>query len=118
MEDYGTEYIVGFGYIIKDVKLKMRYMGKRKTIKGDLNIRADLSMRDNEISIRRILDDDLQISGGQKLFTLKFNAQYTLSKNFNVSLFYDQMITKYKISSAIPLSTLRAGLSATFTFGN
>ncbi|MGV4529684.1 T9SS outer membrane translocon Sov/SprA [Ornithobacterium rhinotracheale] len=117
-EDYGSEIVVGFGYIIKDVSLKMYYMGKRKTIKGDLNLRADLAMRDNEVSIRRILTDDLQVSGGQKLFSLKFNAQYMFSKNFNVSLFYDQMITKYKISTAYPLSTLRAGINATFTFGN
>ncbi|MRI62536.1 cell surface protein SprA [Ornithobacterium rhinotracheale] len=117
-EDYGNEIVVGFGYIIKEVPLKMYYMGKRKTIKGDLNLRADLAMRDNEVSIRRILTDDLQISGGQKLFSLKFNAQYMFSKNFNVSLFYDQMITKYKISTAYPLSTLRAGINATFTFGN
>ncbi|MBV7441068.1 cell surface protein SprA [Weeksellaceae bacterium TAE3-ERU29] len=117
-EDYGSEFVVGLGYILKDVTFKMRYMGKRRTIKGDLNLRADLAMRDNEISIRRILTDDVQINGGQKIFSLKFNAQYMFSKNFNVSLFYDQMITKYKISTAYPLSTLRAGISATFTLGN
>lgn len=117
-ENYGNELIVGFGYIIKDVKMNMRYMGKKKTIKGDLNLRADLSIRDNETKIRRILDDDSQITGGQNIFSLRLNAQYSLSKSLNISLFYDQMMTKYKISTAFPLSTIRAGINATFTFGN
>ena len=117
-EDYGKEYIVGFGYILKDVKINMRYMGKKKTMKGDVNLRADLAIRDNEMRIRRILEDDSQITGGQNVFSLKFEAQYLLSQNFNISLFYDQMMTKYKISTAFPLSTVRAGLRATFTFGN
>lgn len=116
-EDYGSEFIFGFGYIINDVKLKMRYMGKRKTLSGDINLRADLSIRDNEISIRDLLDNDFQVSGGQRIFSLKVNAQYILSDNFNVSLFYDQTITKYKISTSFPLSTLSAGISATFIFG-
>lgn len=117
-EDFGNELIVGFGYIWKDVKLKMRYMGKKKTIKGDVNLRADLSIRDNEMVIRRILDDDTQVTGGQNIFSLKIEAQYMLSQNFNISLFYDQMMTKYKVSTAFPLSTTRAGIRATFQFGN
>ena len=117
-EDYGDELIVGLGYILKDVKVGMRYMGKKKELKGDVNFRADLSIRDNEMRIRRILEDDSQITGGQNVFSLKFEAQYLLSQNFNISLFYDQMMTKYKISTAFPLSTIRAGLRATFTFGN
>ena len=117
-EDFGSEFIFGFGYILKDVKLNMRYMGKKQTLKGDVNFRADLSIRDNEMRIRRILDDDSQVTGGQNIFSLKLNAQYMLSQNFNIALFYDQMITKYKISTAFPLSTVRAGIRATFTFGN
>ena len=117
-EDYGNEFIFGFGYILKDVRLNMRYMGQRTTLSGDVNFRVDLSMRDNEMRIRRILDDNSQITGGQNIFSLKLNAQYMLSQNFNVSLFYDQMMTKYKISTAFPLSTVRAGIRATFTFGN
>lgn len=117
-EDYGTEYIVGAGYVIKDLKIKMRYQGKNKTIKGDMNFRVDGRMRDSETRIRRILDGDSQITGGQKLFSLQFSADYDFSKNFNLKFFWDQMITKYKISTAYPISTIRAGFSLTINFGN
>ncbi|WP_260209808.1 T9SS outer membrane translocon Sov/SprA [Apibacter adventoris] len=117
-EDYGDEVVFGLGYILKDVKLKLRYRGDYKTIKGDLNIRGDVSIRDNKTTIRRLVELDSQVTGGQNLVSVKFSTDYNFSKNFNLKFFYEQMITKYKISTAYPLSTIRAGLSATFTFGN
>lgn len=122
-EDYGSEYIVGFGYIFKDFKIKMRYQGNEKTIKGDLNIRGDFSVRDNETRIRRIpvnlIDvEDVQITGGQRIMSFKVSADYSVSQNLNVRFFWDQMLSEYKISTAFPISQIRAGFSATFTFGN
>jgi cell surface protein SprA len=117
-EDYGTEYVLGMGYVIKDLKLKMRYQGKSKTFTGDLNFRADVRLRDSETRIRRILEDDSQVTGGQKLLSIQFSADYDFSKSFNLKFFWDQMMTEYKISTAYPISTIRAGLSATLTFGN
>ncbi|MFN3020994.1 cell surface protein SprA [Chryseobacterium sp. TY3] len=116
-EDMGTEYVVGYGYILKDLKLKINFKGRPRDIKSDLNIRADLALRDNKTRITNILIDDSQVTGGQKLLTLKLSADYNMSQNFNLKFFYDQMVTKYKISTAFPLSTVRAGLTATFTFG-
>jgi len=116
-EDLGSEYVFGFGYILKDLKLKVRYHGKEKNLKSDLNIRADFSLRDNQTRITNILLDDSQITGGQKLMSVKLSADYNISQNFNLRFFYDQLMTKYKISTAFPLSTIRAGLTATFNFG-
>jgi len=117
-DDYGNEIVAGFGYLLKDVKMKMRYRGTTKTITGDLNIRGDVSLRDNQTTIRRLIERDSEITGGQTLLSVKLSTDYNLTKNFNLKFFYEQMVTKYKISTAYPLSTIRAGLSATFTFGN
>ena len=116
-EDLGSEFVFGFGYIIKNLKLKERYKGKEKNLKSDLNVRADFSLRDNQNKITNILLDDSQITGGQKLMSVKLSADYNISQNFNLRFFYDQLMTKYKISTAFPLSTVRAGLTATFNFG-
>lgn len=115
-EDVGKEYIIGFGYIIKDLKLKMNFKGKAKTIKSDLNIRGDFSLRDSQTRITNILQNDSQVTGGQKMMSIKLSADYNMSQNFSLRFFYDQLLTKYKISTAFPLSTIRAGLTATFTF--
>jgi cell surface protein SprA len=116
-EDLGSEFVFGFGYILKDLKLKIRYQGKEKNLKSDLNVRVDFSLRDNQTKITNILLEDSQITGGQRLMSVKVSADYNISQNFNLRFFYDQMMTKYKISTAFPLSTVRAGLTATFTFG-
>mgnify|MGYP003603654885 FL=1 len=116
-EELGNEFVVGYGYILKDLKIRINYKSKPRDIKSDLNIRADLSMRDSKTTITNILIDDSQITGGQKIFSLKFSADYNMSQNLNLKFFYDQMMTKYKISTAFPLSTVRAGITATLTFG-
>ncbi|MFC6268307.1 cell surface protein SprA [Frigoriflavimonas asaccharolytica] len=118
-EDSGTGYVLGFGYIIKDFRLgnlggPTGRGGARTT--SDLNIRGDVELRDNRTMISNILLDDSQVTGGQRLLTIKLSADYSVNKNVNLRLFYDQLMTKYKISTAFPLTTVRAGISATFTF--
>ncbi|WP_313373699.1 cell surface protein SprA [Chishuiella sp.] len=130
-EDYGSEFIFGLGYIFKDFKMKIRYQGNQKTIKGDLNLRADLSIRDSKTTIRKIVfnyDDvanpdtatslygDSQVTGGQRISTLKLTADYSISQNLSLSFYWNQTMSKYKISTAYPISQIRTGLSATFTF--
>lgn len=65
-EDSGSEYILGFGYILKDLKLKLRIRGKTRTIKSDLNLKFDFSLRDNKTRITNLLEADSQVTGGKK----------------------------------------------------
>lgn len=116
-EDDSKEYILGFGYLVKDLKMKLRFKGRDRNIVSDLNIRGDFSLRDSRTRITNILLEDSQVTGGQKLMGIKITADYNMSQNFNLSFFYDQLLTKYKISTAFPLSTIRAGIRATFNFG-
>lgn len=118
-EDEGTDYVVGLGYIIKDFRLGTRNIRRRagtSRVSTDLNIRGDIRLRDNITRISNILLNDSQITGGQRLLSIDLSADYNVSQNLNLKLFYQQMMTKYKISTAFPLSTVRAGITATFTF--
>ncbi|KMQ68000.1 gliding motility protein [Chryseobacterium sp. FH2] len=118
-EDANSEYVVRVGYIIRNFRLGMTNVRGRGKGKGsDLNIRGDFSLRDSKTSITNILLNDSQITGGQKLMNIKISADYNVSENLNLRVFYEQMTSKYKISTAFPLSTIRAGISATFTFGD
>ncbi|MBK1894133.1 T9SS outer membrane translocon Sov/SprA [Chryseobacterium paridis] len=118
-EDANTEYVVRLGYIIRNFRLGVNDTRRRGKGKGsDLNIRGDFSLRDSRTSVTNILLDDSQLTGGQRLMNIKLSADYNVSENLNLRVFYEQMTSKYKISTAFPLSTVRAGLSATFTFGD
>ncbi|QMU63210.1 MAG: cell surface protein SprA [Flavobacteriaceae bacterium] len=114
----GTEYVFGIGYVIKDVKLTTRFTGKKQILKGDINIRADASLRDNLTLIRAIDRENDQISGGQKLFSLKLTADYRLSSNLTASFYYNHQTSKYAISTTFPRQTINGGFNIIYNLGN
>ena len=115
-EIIGSEIVLGLGYIIKDVQFNMRIAGKRRRVKSDLNLKADLSVRNTKTVIRKFADGDNQITGGQSAISIKAKADYSFTKYFNLSLFYNHDTTKYAISTAFPVSNIRFGLSARLAF--
>ncbi|MCF6279915.1 MAG: cell surface protein SprA [Flavobacteriaceae bacterium] len=114
----GKEYVIGAGYRIKDLKLRYRFDGKKQTLKGDLNLKADVTLRDNTTLIRDVDEDNDQITGGQRLFSIKFLADYALNRNLTASFYYDQNSSRYAISTSFPRSSFSAGLIIRYTIGN
>ncbi|WP_405609997.1 cell surface protein SprA [Polaribacter sp. Asnod1-A03] len=113
----GTEYIFGLGYIIKDVKFDTRFTGKKQTLKGDVNLRADVSLRDNLTQIRSVDEDNNQISGGQKLFSIKFTADYRLSSSLTASFYYNHQTSRYAISTTYPRQSINGGFNIIYNLG-
>lgn len=113
----GTEYIFGLGYVFKDVKVNTRFTGKKQTLKGDVNLRADVSLRDNLTQIRAIQEDNNQISGGQRLFSIKFTADYRLSNNLTASFYYNHQTSRYAISTTFPRQAINGGLNIIYNLG-
>ncbi|MFC2127681.1 cell surface protein SprA [Bacteroidota bacterium] len=114
----GTEYVFGLGYVVKDLKMRSRLGGKRKTLKGNLNMKADISFRQNANIIRTIDTENNQITGGQDVFSLKVSADYNLSKNLIATFYYDQSASKYAISTSFPRQSISTGVSITYNLGN
>jgi len=114
----GIEYIVGLGYRFKDVRLKMKTGNTTTTFKGDINLKADFGIRNNSTIIRSIDIDNNQITGGQKLISFKFVADYALNKSMIASLFYDQNSSEFLISTTFPRKSVNAGVTLRYTIGN
>ncbi len=117
-ETSGDEYILGLGYRLKDVRLKTRLAGRPTTLKGDINFRADLSLRDNVTVIRSLDVLNNQVTAGQKLWGLKLTADYALTKNLQAQFFYDHTFSEFAISTAFPQTTIRSGFTLRYNFGN
>ena len=113
----GTEYVFGLGYVFKDVKMRTSFTGKTQTLKGDINLRADISLRDNITLVRSIDTDNDQISGGQKLFSIKFSADYRLNSNLTTSFFYNHQTSRYAISTTFPRQSINAGFNFIYNLG-
>ncbi|QCE41586.1 cell surface protein SprA [Psychroserpens sp. NJDZ02] len=114
----GNEYVVGLGYRFKDVTINSKLAGPKTKIVADLIMSADVSVRDNKTIIRYLDLDNNQITNGQTIWGLKYNAEYAFSKNLTGLFYFDYTFSEYAISTAFPQTTIRSGLTLRYNFGN
>ena len=109
----GVEYVIGSGYRFKNVKFPIAVGGT--TPKSDLNLRLDLSLRQNNTVIRSIEAGQNQVTAGQNIISIKASADYVISQRLNVRTFYERVINKPVISTSFPSSNTNIGISLRFT---
>ncbi|MFH4964616.1 cell surface protein SprA [Gaetbulibacter sp. M235] len=117
-EIQGKEYVLGLGYRIKDVRIKSNLAGPKKRIVSDLNMKADVSVRDNKTIIRYLDLENNQVTSGQTIWGLKYSADYAFSKNLTGIFYFDYTFSEYAISTAFPQTTIRSGFTLRYNFGN
>ena len=115
----GVEYIVGLGYRFKDVIFSSRLADNPTgIIKSDINLKGDLSYRNNQTIVRYLDYDNNQLAGGQNIWSLKITADYAFSKNLTAIFYYDHSFSKAVISTTFPLTNIRSGFTMRYNFGN
>ncbi|MEL1239545.1 T9SS outer membrane translocon Sov/SprA [Flavobacterium flavipallidum] len=115
----GVEYIMGLGYRFKNVIFSSRLADNPTgVIKGDINLKADLSYRNNQTIVRYLDYDNNQLGGGQNLWSLKVTADYSFSKNLTAIFYYDHSFSKAVISTSYPITNIRSGFTLRYNFGN
>ena len=115
----GLEYILGFGYRIKDVTINSRFAdGPAGVIKSDINIKADFSLRNSQTIVRHLDYNDNRLAGGQNLWSVRVTADYAFSKYLTAIFFYDHSFSKAVISTSFPLTNIRSGFTIRYNFGN
>jgi cell surface protein SprA len=117
-EQSGNEYVVGMGYRLKDLRIRTSLGGRRVMLSGDLNLKADFSYRKNITILRNLEYDNNQVTAGQTLMSIKFSANYNLSKNLTSAFFYDHNFSEFAISTAFPQTSIRSGFTIRYNFGN
>lgn len=115
----GNEYIVGLGYRVKDVIFStILAEDPSGVIKSDLNLKADVSFRNNKTIVRYLDYDNNQLGGGQNIWSIKFTADYSFSKNLTAIFYYDHSFSKAVISTTFPITNIRSGFTLRYNFGN
>ncbi|MEC8599227.1 MAG: cell surface protein SprA, partial [Bacteroidota bacterium] len=117
-ETLGDEYIVGLGYRLKDVRFRTNISGRRVILSGDLNVKIDVSYRNNLTLLKNLEYDNNQVTAGQKLMAIKVTADYALTKNLTALFFYDHNFSEFAISTAFPQTSIRSGFTIRYNFGN
>jgi cell surface protein SprA len=110
-----NELILGAGYRFDDVQIVIRTGGVQRAFKSDLNLRLDLSMRDNKTVARKLVEDVNQPVVGQKVFAAGITADYVLSDRFNLSIFADYTMNDPFVANTFPTSNTNIGFSLKFT---
>lgn len=115
IENLSNDLVIGMGYKITDLKLFGTSKNKSK-ISNDMNIRADISFRDQSALSRNIQQNSTQATSGNKAIKISCSADYTLSKMLTVRLYYDRQRNAPLVSSvSYPVTSSNFGASLRFS---
>ena len=136
-EGRSNDWVFGVGYKISDFrifgsgasrKIKKAQGGKNSNtnrssstskksgVNHDLNMRLDITLRDQAAITRDIASRTSAASSGNSALKISFMADYTLSRLLTMSFYYDrQTNTPLLSSSSYPTTTRDFGLSMKFS---
>ena len=90
--------MIGAGYRIRGLILPFEVFGVRK-LKNDVNIKADVGLRD-DISSNNYLAQNLNVvTRGQKVITISPSIDYIVSDKLTLRFYYDRRQTIPYIST-------------------
>lgn len=115
LETRGNELVIGLGYRIKKVKFPFALTAGAAKVENPLNLRADISIRGNKTVNHGINDNVHQVTGGQRMVSIKTAADYVLNNRLNLRIFFDKVLTRPEISTSFPSSNTSGGFSLRFT---
>lgn len=107
-EVLGNEWVIGSGYRFTKVKVI------DKIPANDLNVRFDMSFRDNLTVVRKIVENTNQATAGQRVISIKASADYNVSQNLVVQLYYDQVLNTPKVATSYPTGNMSTGIRLRF----
>ncbi len=110
-ETNSKEWVVGFKWMKKGIKLPFRIPGTdSKKLQNDLSTNLTLSMRDDATSNSRLDQTNAYGTGGQKVITIQPSIDYVYNKRINIKFFFDQRRVTPYISTSAPTIATRAGI--------
>jgi cell surface protein SprA len=112
-EIFKTDFTFGTGYRFENFNkvLKIKKTGGAN-FNNELKVRLDVSYAKMQSLIRKIQDNFTQAISGNSQVTLKFSADYSLSRLVALQAFFDKQISKPLVSSTTyPISQSSFGIS-------
>ncbi len=108
-EILGSEWVIGTGYKFSKVKLPFE-----RVPASPVNVRVDISFRDNLTVIRKIDEESNQATAGQRVIAIKSSADYNLSKYLVIQFYYDHTLNTPKIATSYATGNMSTGLRLRF----
>jgi cell surface protein SprA len=109
------ELVIEAGYRFDNVQIIIKTGGGQKALKSNLNVRLNMSVKDNKTLARKLIENVNQPVVGMKEFTIGASADYILSDRFNLQIFADHTMNNPFVASTFPTSNTNFGFSLKFT---
>ena len=115
-EVFTEEMGFSIGYRFDDFNLIFDFGDGQSNFKSDLNVRANVKIRDNKTVLRKIVEGTEPPSADQKVTIIGVSADYLLSNRLTLRLFYDQNISDPLVgNNPYRISNTDVGFSLRFT---
>ncbi|HOP04312.1 MAG TPA: cell surface protein SprA [Tenuifilaceae bacterium] len=115
-ETTNWEYIVGAGYRFENLPIQfISAIGDQKTLKSDLRLRLDFSLRNSKTILRKLAEETNTPTSGQRAISVKTSADYVVSEQVTIRLFFDRMLNTPLVSTSFPTANTSFGFSVRFT---
>ena len=117
------EMVIGLGYVTNSLKLPFRIGGEQKVLRNEINVRLDLSIRDNYTVQRAILDvtdtnigrSSSQTTNGTRQMQLRPTIDYILNQRLNLQFFFTQNITTPRVQNAYKNTATEGGIQLRYS---
>ncbi len=87
IESASDEYVLGFGYLLKDFDVILRLKSdKQSKIKNDLKLSADISYKDIKTLLRKVEENITQASSGNKMIISRVPHLFPLHFRFHLPI--------------------------------
>ena len=114
----GREFVIGGGYRIKDLSfsiISLNGNGKKQNIKNDLILKLDLGFKKDITVLRRIDENNNQVSAGQNKINIYLTADYTFSQRLAAQAFFKRDVSVPFVANTFRNSTTFAGITLRFS---
>ena len=113
----GREIVIGAGYRIKGLSFNISSLtggGGKKTISNDLVLKLDLGFKKDKTTLRRIDENNSQVSAGQNRINIYLTGDYQFSNRLSAQAFFKRDMNSPFVSTSFPTATTFAGVMFRF----
>ncbi|MBR1513685.1 MAG: cell surface protein SprA [Bacteroidales bacterium] len=112
------EIVIGGGYRIKNLSFSYTPLGgtgKAQTVKNDLVLKLDLGFKKDITILRRIDENNNQVSAGQNKINIYLTADYNFSQRLSAQAFFKYDVTIPEVANTFKNSTTYGGITLRFS---
>lgn len=110
-ETSGKEWIFGFGWRKKGIRLPFKLPGMlSKNLLNDISFKFDMSLRDDATTVATLDAGSAYTTAGQKVISILPSIDYVLNKRVSLKLYFTQRRTTPYISTTAPTIITTVGL--------